>query len=148
MPSKAFSVPIGMLIKKFYCHKCGERLKKDPKTRTLTPGDPDYRKHGSINGRIHTFGDIELTEYDFECPFCGNIIDYEEQRIIGKIQKKLGKKLLSEDEISDNRLVVKYKMDRNSKIKKAIFTVIFIIVFALVIYRNTKSGDCSGSIYF
>ena len=147
MSNKAVSVPIGMLLKKFYCHKCGEHLKKCSKTRTVTPGDPDYREHSSIN-RTHMVGDIELTEYDFECPVCGNIVDYEEQRIIGKIQKRLGKKLLSEDEISDNRVNVKYKTYRNEKIKKVIFTAIFIVVFALIIYSNTKSGDCSFGFYF
>ena len=91
MKNKSVSILIGMVTKKFYCHKCGERLSKHPKTRTVKPGDPDYRKHNRINHRTHMIGDVEVTEYDFQCPACGNVIEYDEQCVIGKIKSSFVK---------------------------------------------------------
>ena len=104
-----------MVFKKFYCHKCGERLVKEPKKRIVTPKDADYREHNSI-GNMHVIGDIEVTEYDFKCPSCGNIIKYDEQCVIGKIQKKLDKKELYEQDILENREKIENKINRKKRI--------------------------------
>ena len=114
---------MGMVTKKFYCHKCGERLGKHPKTRTLSPGDSDYRKHNRINHRTHMIGDVEVTEYDFQCPACGNVIEYDEQCVIGKIQKQLRKNILSDEEVFNNRGKVEDSINRNAKIFKVIFSL-------------------------
>ena len=89
MKNRSVSIPIAMVTKKFYCHKCGEQLSKNSKTRTVKPEDPDYIKHNRINHRTHMIGDVEVTEYVFQCPSCGNIIEYDEQCVIGEIQKLL-----------------------------------------------------------
>lgn len=99
MKNKSFSIPIGMVIKKFYCHKCGERLTKRANTRTVKPGESDYKKYNKISRRTYMIGDVEVTEYDFQCPSCGNIIGYDEQCLVRKIQKRLRKNILSKDEI-------------------------------------------------
>ncbi len=148
MKNTSVSIPMGMVTKKFYCHKCGERLGKHSKTRTLSPGDPDYRKHNRINHRTHMIGDVEVTEYDFECPSCGNIIEYDEQCVIKKIQKQLHKSTLSEEEILNNRGKAEEMMDRNAKVFKVIFTVIALAVIGLILYSKIKSGDFSFTFYF
>ncbi len=148
MKNKSVSIPMGMLTKKFYCHKCGGRLERHSKTRTVSPGDPDYRKHNRINHRTHMIGDVEVTEYDFQCPACGNIIEYDEQCVIGKIQKQLHKSTLSEEEIFNNRGKAEETMDRNAKVFKVIFTIIALAVIGLIFYSQTKSGNFSSKFYF
>ena len=148
MENKSVSIPMGMVTKKFYCHKCGERLGKHSKTRTISPGAPDYRKHNRINHRTHMIGDVEVTEYDFQCPACGNIIEYDEQCVVGKIQKRFRKNILSEEDILNNRGKVEDTMHRNAKIFKVFFTLIALAVIGLIIYSNIKSGDFSFRIYF
>ena len=121
---------------------------KHPKTRTLSPGDPDYRKHNRINHRTHMIGDVEVTEYDFQCPACGNIIEYDEQCVIGKIQKQLHKSTLSEEEILNNRGKAEETMDRNAKVFKVIFTITALAIIGLILYSKIKSGEFSFTFYF
>ena len=148
MKNKSVSIPMGMVTKKFYCHKCGERLGKHPKTRTLSPGDPDYRKHSRINRKAHMIGDIEVTEYDFQCPACKNVIEYDEQCVVRKIQKQLRKNVLSDEEVLNNRGKVEDSMNRNAKVFKVIFSVVALAVIGLILYSKIKSGDFSFTFYF
>ena len=147
MKNKSVSIPIGMVTKKFYCHKCGERLCKYPNTRTVKPGDPDYRKHSKIN-HLHMVGDVEVTEYDLRCPACENIIKYDEQRVVGKIQKQLSKNILSDEELLNNRGKAEDLMNRNAKIFKAIFIAVALVFVGLIVYLKIKSGEFSFKFYF
>lgn len=149
MKNKHISIPIGMMTKKFYCHKCGKRLEKHGKTRIVKRGDPDYKKYTHI-GHTHMIGggDAEVTEYDFQCPACGNITEYNEQCIIEKIQKKLDKTILSEGEILDHKADAKDQINKKTKIFNIIFTAITVSVFALILYFKIKSGDFSFEFYF
>ena len=83
-------------------------------------------------------GDVEVTEYDFQCPACGNVIEYDEQRIIGKIQKRLRKNILSDEEVLNNRGKAEDSMDRNAKIIKVIFSLVALAVIGLLLYRKIK----------
>ena len=148
MKNKSVSIPMGMVTKKFYCHKCGELLGKHPKTRILSPGDPDYRKHNRINRKTHIIGDIEVTEYDFQCPACKNVIEYDEQCVVRKIQKQLRKNILSDEEVLNNRGKVEDSMNRNAKVFKVIFSVVALAVIGLILYSKIKSGDFSFTFYF
>ena len=96
-----FEIPMGMLVRKFYCPACGERLIKSPKTRIIRRADHDYRKYRRIR-HTRLIGDVKLTEYDFKCPCCGKIPSYEDQCVIETIQKNIGKKILSEAEIAEH----------------------------------------------
>ena len=52
---------MGKVFGKFYCHKCGEKLKNVPvMERTVHPGDPDWRR-ASKSG--NTLSDQEIKEY-------------------------------------------------------------------------------------
>lgn len=125
------SVPGGMVFKKHYCHKCGERLQKNPNKRLVSRNDPDY---GSYRiGRFYSTGDIEVTEYNFLCPNCGNIIEYDEQVVIGKIQKKLGCDTLSESQIEEIRGWADEAVARNEKKMYIASKIIFALIIAAVL---------------
>ena len=149
MKNKSTSIPVAMLTKKFYCHKCGERLTRHPKTRIVKRGDPDYKKYNHI-GHTHIIGsgDVEVTEYDFQCPSCGNITEYDEQCVIEKIQKKLDKTILSEGELLDHKADAKDQINKKTKIFNIIFTAITLAVLALILYFQIKSGDFSIEFHF
>lgn len=112
-------LPWGMLFRRFYCHKCGARLRRFKKNRTVTPCDEDYEKYSSSfsGGKITIYTtneDINVTEYDFKCPCCENVTKYSEQCVIRKIQKKQGKSLLETSELDELRA---WAEDRVSTVK-------------------------------
>lgn len=137
-----------MLTKKYYCHKCQERLHKFAKTRTVKPEDPDYRQHNKLNHRTRMIGEVELTEYDFKCPVCQNIISFDEQEIISSIQKILAKKDLTDNEIEFNLAKAKKAKAKKEHIKKVIFIVLSLLFIAFIIYLKTSSGNISFGLYF
>ena len=105
MNNKHASIPIGMVFLKFYCHKCGAKLVKHSQKKTLTKDDPEYDYYYHNISRksdlVIAHKDIDVLEYVFRCPACENIIEYEKQRDIRKIQKKLKKNILSDEELSN-----------------------------------------------
>ena len=129
-----------MLIKKFYCPCCGARLAKHPRTRTLRRGDPDYKKHSQI-GHTHIVGDVELTEYDFQCPDCSKILSYDEQCVIETIQKSLGRQILSQDEIDEHSPKAEADLKRKRDITFTVVKILFIALAALIVYMGSKSGE-------
>lgn len=87
----SLSIPFAMLFRKFYCHKCGTRLKRQKVTRTLNPGDPGYE---AVKDRIfdnHEIvgkpGTVSVSEYVFACPVCHSTITLKEQESIAARQK-------------------------------------------------------------
>ena len=138
MKNKSASIPVAMLIKKFYCPCCGARLAKHPRTRTLRRGDPDYKKHSQI-GHTHIVGDVELTEYDFQCPDCSKILSYDEQCVIENIQKNVGKHILSQVEITEHTPKAEADLKRKRNITNIIAKIVFIALTAFIIYMSLKS---------
>ena len=115
MKSSSYSIDMAMVTRRFYCRKCGERLVKNPRTRLIRRGDPDYKKHSRI-GRMHVIGDIEHTEYDFKCLSCDTVIECDEQYVVEKIQKKLGKTIISEAEYAENHIEARAALERKRKL--------------------------------
>ena len=148
MKNKSVSIPMGMVTKKFYCHKCGEKLQKFAKTRTVKPGDPDYKEHSRFNHRTHMIGDVEVTEYDFKCPACHNMITYDEQQTMALIQKKLSKNTLSEDDIENNIYEIAKVQKKKENLKKIAFITISLLFIGFILYLKIRSGDFSLSFYF
>ncbi|MBQ8849000.1 MAG: hypothetical protein IJ011_01550 [Clostridia bacterium] len=144
---KSSSIPMAMALKKYYCHECGEMLVKTPRTRVIRRGDPDYRKHNRV-GNKHISGDVELTEYDLKCPSCDRIVDFDEQCVIDEIQKRLGKRELSQTEIDDNKNQANDTVDRKNKIANTVFTVFVIAVLIVIFYLFSKFGMSSIKFYF
>ena len=100
MKGKFISIPYGMVFKKYYCSKCGTRLKKEKTHRSVTPDDKDYYQY-------HDYGSFPKRDYDvygyqFQCPVCKARISYDEQCKIRRIQKKQGTTILSSAQIKDN----------------------------------------------
>ena len=148
---KQISIPTGMLLKKYYCHKCGNKLEKLSYTNTIAPGDPDYLKYSytRIGGKHRfTFGKIEHTEIrNFMCPHCNEIILYDEQKIIAKVQKQLDKHILAEFELQANREKAEASIRRNGILLKVLSGVATVVIVALALYFGTKYGIISFGFY-
>ena len=85
------SIPVAMIFKKYYCHKCGERLKRQKVTQVLNPGDPGYetaRRQVMDNYEIlGKPGSVSVSRYVFACPACQTTITFDEQKDIAVRQK-------------------------------------------------------------
>ena len=57
MKNRTSEFDLAMVTRKFYCHKCGDILVRNARTRTIKRGDPDYRKHSKF-GTKRVIGDI------------------------------------------------------------------------------------------
>ena len=147
MNKKVYPAPLGMSSRDLYCCDCGAQLEKHAITRIVKKGDPDYKKHRKI-GRRYVFGDVEITEYEFKCPSCEKTISYDEQGIIEKIQNRLNKQVLSQEEIDANIEQAKAEIHRKSRISGMIYKIIFFAVIAFLIYRAIKTGEFSFKFYF
>lgn len=90
-------IPVGMIFKKMYCHKCGNRLKIKKVSNIYKKGDPNYTN--KILGHATIGMDrIEVGHYIYQCTNCNFEITYDEQCIISKKQKRLKKKILDEND--------------------------------------------------
>lgn len=86
---------LGMIFRKMYCHKCGQRLKKEKITVVYKKGDDGYTD--DILGHS-TIGMTEksVSSYVYRCSNCNATITYSEQRVIAKKQKQQ-KKIILDD---------------------------------------------------
>ena len=141
MKNRTSKLDLAMVTRKFYCHKCGDRLARNARTRTIKRGDPDYREHSSF-GTKRVIGDIELTEYDFKCWTCNRIINPDEQYVIERMQNMLGKHILTDEEFAENeekaRVAIVKKRKTTDIVVKAVS--ITVALLALVLWIITKGG--------
>ena len=88
------TIPVGMIFKKMFCHKCGARLKKEKITRIYKKGQFGYSN--DILGHS-TLGMSEkvMSYYIYQCPNCGSKISYNDQCVIAKKQKFFKKRILN-----------------------------------------------------
>ena len=145
--NKSSTIDAAMLVRKFYCHKCGNKLKNNPHTRTVSRKDPEYKNVSQV-GHMHLIGDVEFTKYNFKCHNCNCIIAPEEQYIIERIQKMLGKHILNEEELSQNREIARLSIERKNKITNIIVKTIYVIAIIVVLFLFIKTGSFSFSFYF
>ena len=131
---KSYSIPMGMVFGKFYCHKCGEKLKNVPvMERTVHPGDSDWFKESKI-GNTHYLGSVEKYDYQFKCPSCGHEMDYHTQCTYKQIQKILGKNTLSDQEIKEYLPAAKQAEEKRQKITEiVVFSIIGVVAVATII---------------
>ena len=146
MENKYSSIDAAMLTKKYYCHKCGDRLVRNPRTRLIRRGDPDYKKYSRI-GHGHFIGDIELTEYDFKCCNYDRIISPNEQYVIHKTQEMLGKYILSEEELLSIGKQARLAIVKRKQIVNIVVKAVFIVAILITIYFTIKTGDFSIKFY-
>ena len=107
MKSKNYSVRLSMIFKKYYCSKCGTRLKKEKTHRVVTKKDWDYYRYHNAG----TFPERDYDVYDhrWKCPGCEARISFREQCIMERIQKKNGSRILSSSDIKANYRECKQK---------------------------------------
>lgn len=126
-----------MLTRKFYCHRCGEKLGRQTRKRMVMRGDPDYKNHSHHS--MHTVGDIEVTEYDFFCSNCNQTTDYDKQDLIAYIQKKTGQRILAQSEIDAMLPQANAHMDKKATWGKILFWTIGIALMILVMYLQSRA---------
>ena len=97
------TIDVGMVFKKMYCCECGTRLKKKKVTNIYVKGQPGYTRHFASFTAIG-MSELSMTTYIYRCPNCGLEINYSNQCLVAKKQKKLKKKVLDENEIGSELL--------------------------------------------
>lgn len=93
-----------MFFKKTYCIKCGTILKVNKTKKVYRPGDPDFkRRYGYYHGHYYiNYTKFVHIRYNYKCPNCGQETAYLQQVAYSKIQKKLNKKILTEEDLRNN----------------------------------------------
>ena len=130
-------INVGMIFKKHYCRKCGERLIKNPIRSVFQRGDPEYYKHNRMGrGRILD-KTIHVTEYNYKCPSCGSIVEYDDQLEIEQVQKKMKSRTLSDMELVSEREWAQKRVSRNKKITFAIsLSVSALFIISIILLAN------------
>lgn len=96
--SYEFRISPGMLFKRAYCCKCGEKLKKQFITVGYDPNDTDR----AVGTKYYLYAPHDGTEYKdcfYVCYGCGYAISYDDQKIIAEYQKEGGRKILTHKQI-------------------------------------------------
>ena len=99
MTSYEITIPIGMIFRKMFCHKCGTQLKKEKISKIYKKGESGFHKLNMLSGTTFGISQLKETNYIYKCPKCGAKITYDNQCIIAKKQKRLKKKILNEDDL-------------------------------------------------
>lgn len=126
--------------RKMYCHKCGTQLVNEEVSRVVQPGDADYREASRMGFHGHAIGAVEITEYQLKCPHCDEFVDVDQQFVMEKIQKKLYKHILTEEDISKNIDEAKAEVERKRKITNIIVKVVFGVLVAVSFLLGLKYG--------
>lgn len=137
MKGKSYSIPVGMVFKKYYCSKCGGKLKKEQTHRVVTKEDKDYYQYQ----RYNTFPryDQDVYDYRFMCPSCEKRISFTEQCIIERIQKKCQNKILSSTEIKENYNKCKQADNKRVLVRNILVTLFAnLICFSLIFFLATN----------
>ena len=88
-----------MLCRKMYCQHCGNKLKRNKKTKIYTPDDPEFsRLMKNLRGGIININEHQDVRYNYICPSCNIETEYDEHVKIAKKQKQLKKIILPDEE--------------------------------------------------
>lgn len=142
MSHKSITIPFGMVTRRFYCYQCGQKLLRHSRTRTVRPGDPDYKEYAiRRSGNKTTFwaGDVDVTEYDFRCPDCNIITQYDKQLVIEAIQKNLGKNRLTQSEILLQEAQAEVSVNKKKTLHRVLWLVAMLALFAIALYFSAQT---------
>ena len=140
MNNKSVSIPISMLTHSFICHQCGYKLQRKARKRIVRRGDSDFLKHAvQRTGKTIIFlaGDVEITEYDFYCPYCHTTIRFDDQLVIEYIQKKIGNCILANSEIRTHEAEGKYSVKRRKLLSRILWWVLMLALTAVIIFGRS-----------
>ena len=136
------SIPIGMVFRKYYCHCCGTRLEKERTHRVVSKDDKDYyvyHEAGNYPRRDH-----DVYDHRFVCPQCRIRMSYRKQCIIERIQKKLKRTIISDEEIKENFDEAKEKVIRRERMTRFSVPTVFLAIFFtgwFLLKDDITSGD-------
>lgn len=139
MKGKHWSIPFGMVFKKYKCSTCGNKLEKYKTHRIVSKDDHDYFQYQDYNMFPRT--DHDVYSYEFTCKHCKKNISFHDQCIIERIQKKLNKIILSDDEIKKYYLNEQYNDKKRSlRLEIIIFSIfMFTALFLAIILLKQKT---------
>ena len=96
---RKINIPVRMMFRRAYCHKCGAKLKKEAVTNISQKGDLNYSNQIIPFQTTLGMSQIKKTSYIYRCLKCNSTITYDNQCIIVRKQKKLKKVILMDDEL-------------------------------------------------
>ena len=144
----AFQTSIrGKRLHKFYCMHCGERLAREKIRRTVTPQDADYKEqlpsghHGRPGGKsfslrfsrtVYLNQNVNISDTRFVCPACKKRVPFDEQLIRARVQKVLGKRILTRGELESHREAAAKRKRFLTELKSMLFTLFFLALFVPV----------------
>jgi len=135
--NRNYSMPSGLIFRKHYCCHCGTKLEKERTYRVVTKEDRDYHEYNSENHFPRN--PVEVYSYHLKCPSCQKRVSYEEQCIIGMIQKKQGHSVLSDSEIKENYGECKKRRSQKTLFHSIFVYAIFLAVGLLVLFDPFSS---------
>lgn len=132
MKGKSWSIPAGMIFRRYHCAKCGTKLEKEKTHRVVTKEDKDYYQYHDAG----TFPrhDYDVYGYRFKCPSCNARVSYDEQCVIKEIQKKQSSRVLSSGEIKSNYEECRRKRDRRILLGRVVTPLVLIPLFEALYY--------------
>ena len=97
-----------MYFKDRFCHCCGKALKIKKTERIVRKGTKEHRSYSNIGVAHHYFyGDLLVIGKEYYCASCNKTFTCDEQSIIIEAQKKYGRRIVSEEEITDTKNCIK-----------------------------------------
>jgi ribosomal protein S26 len=96
---QSYEIDIRILFKTFYCSTCGNKLRKIKIKKTLNEEQKKkYYRELFLWGKPIEL-QVEKVKLAFMCVKCQKLETTDKQLKVAKIQKKLKKKVLTQDEI-------------------------------------------------
>ncbi|MBQ8293293.1 MAG: hypothetical protein IJX78_05790 [Bacilli bacterium] len=139
MKGKSWSIPCGMIFKKYHCSHCGTKLVKSKTHRVVSKKDKDYYQYHDVG--TYPRYDYDVYSYEFKCTKCNKKISYTEQCIIERIQKKYHKKVLANVEIKENYKSEKNKENKRILRRNIIIPLVMLTIFFMLIYILDKDKN-------
>lgn len=131
MAGYSYGIPMGMVFKKYYCCKCGNKLIKEKNYRVVTKDDVDYYHYHERSQLKYVH---HVNNYHFKCPKCNNRYSFDYQCVIERIQKYKKSKVLSKNDIKENRVIANKKREIHNFIRDIIIEYIFVILSLMLAY--------------
>ena len=142
MKNKNYSIPLAMLFKRFYCAKCGARLKREKTHRIVSREDRDYyRYHHRGN---YPQSDHDVYEYRFMCPACQARSTFAEQCILARIQKKNGQRVLSVHDVKADYEECRQNHQRHALIGSIVSSLLALLLCGGLIYLLSDDKSLGG----